>query len=680
MTTCLVRYCAVAALVCIPSYAGFQMQALLQVSAPEPGQQVVALQVDSQSNMIVIATVTQPTPPGNELGLSYALVKKIAPNGNEIFSQLLPGTFATALVIDGNNDIYVGGGGATQLASPFTTVLATGGFVTKLSGSDGTVVYATELWGPPAGIAVDNNGQAVIALNANSDPEYAPVSTTAGAYASPGPGEFTFQTYFVRLSAGGDQVVFVARYGGAVGFGGGIATTSGVQVFLDATSNIWIVGYTNATDLPVTGNALVGQCGCSQLGFLAEFSSDGSRLLYATYFGASAATSSSLAGVTLVKSAAIDSGGHIWMAGYTSRTDFPLTASAIQKKLEDVQSGFIAEYDPASTQLLYATYFGSDSTDLILQVQTGANGTVAFAGIADATSLPVAATGFTNGSWFLATIDPQTYSIALTRFPDGGIGSGLAITPPGSVVVSGTANVLAIVEVNAGGSSAATPSIYGIANAAGGPVTGQVAPMELVTLYGANIGPATPVSADLSSGSAPTQLGGVQVFVNGSPIPLLYAQSDQVNAILPANFDIPIQVTLQTAGASSNQAVLGLIQAAPEAFQGSTPSLAAALNQDGTVNNSSNPAQAGTIVAVFATGLGLLSPAIPVLVYAMGGTPAAFTTAALEVTYAGQAPALVAGVTQINFRLPAVLTNNQTLFQFDVGGSLSPVFQLALNP
>jgi uncharacterized protein (TIGR03437 family) len=229
-------------------------------------------------------------------------------------------------------------------------------------------------------------------------------------------------------------------------------------------------------------------------------------------------------------------------------------------------------------------------------------------------------------------------------------------------------------------SAAETPSIYGIENAAGGPVAGQIAPMELITLYGANIGPATPLSADLSSGSAPLQLGGVQVFANGSPIPLLYAQSDQINAILPANFDIPIQVTLQNAGASSNQAVLGLVGAAPEAFQGSSPALAAALNQDGTVNNSGNPAQAGTIVAVFGTGFGLLSPSIPVLVYATSGTAAAFTNAALELTYAGQAPALVAGVTQINFRLPALLTNNQTLFQFDVGGWLSPVFQLALTP
>jgi uncharacterized protein (TIGR03437 family) len=35
---------------------------------------------------------------------------------------------------------------------------------------------------------------------------------------------------------------------------------------------------------------------------------------------------------------------------------------------------------------------------------------------------------------------------------------------------------------------------------------------------------------------------------------------------------------------------------------------AAALNQDGTVNSASNAALAGTIVSVFATGLGLTNP------------------------------------------------------------------------
>ena len=671
---------ATAIVVIIPAYAGFNIQKLVQVPAPEPGQQVAASQTDSQGNLIVVATVVEPVPSGFQLGLQYALVKKIDPNGNQIFSRLLSGVvgFSLPLVVDNNDDIYLGAQTLTPQAFPFTNLLplfsigVQSGFVMKLHGSDGTIAYATDLWETPTGIAVDTNGQALIALG--SPPT---ITTTGGAYASPpGSGDFISQTYLVRLSAAGGQLIFVARYGGESP--AGEAVTKPAQVLFDGQGNIWIAGNTNATDLSVTSNALGSPCGCNQSGFLAEFSGDGARLLYASYFGSSTPASG---GGSQVRSAAIDKGGHIWMVGSTG-SGFPVTTNALQKSFTGSGAGFIAEFDPASNQLLYASYFGGA---LINQVQTGADGAVAFEGVSNSTPLAVPATGFTNGTLLLASIDPQTYAIALTTFPDGSLGTGLAFTPSGSIVVSGSSNILEVVQASTDSSSSAQPSIYGIANAAGGPVTGQIAPTELITIYGANVGPATPVTADLSSGAAPTQLGGVQVFVNGAPIPLLYAQHDQINAILPADFQIPIIVTLSNAGANSNPVILGLNSASPEAFPGSTPSrdlfpFAAALNQDGSVNAPGNAAQPGTIVAVFATGFGLITTATPVQVFLMEGAPQGtpFNNESLEVTYAGQAPDLVTGVTQVNFRLPAALRETAAVLQFDVGGWLSPMFALAV--
>ncbi len=666
----------------IPVYAGFNIQKLVRVPAPEAGQQVAASQADSKGNLIVVATIVQPVPPGYTLGLQYALVKKIDPNGNEIFSRLLSGVvgFSLPLVVDNNDDIYLGAQTLTPQAFPFTNELAlfpigsVSGFVMKLHGSDGTIAYATDLWETPTGIAVDTNGQALIVIGTAPT-----ITTTVGAYASPpGNGSLISQTYFLRLSTAGDQLIFVARYGGELS--AGIPATNPAQVLLDGQGNIWIAGNTNATDLPGTTNALGSPCGCIQSGFLAEFSGDGARLLYASYFGTSAPASN---GGLQVRSAAIDKGGHIWMVGSTSRTDFPVTANALQKSFTGSGAAFIAEFDPASNQLLYASYFGGA---LINQIQTGADDAVVFAGVSNSTPLAVPATGFTNGTLFLANIDPQTYAIALTKFPDGSLGTGLAFGPSGSVVASGSSNILEIVQANADSSTSAQPSIYGIANGAGGPVIGQIAPTELITIYGANVGPATPATADLSSGAAPTQLGGVQVFVNGAPIPLLYAQHDQINAILPADFQIPIILTLSIAGLSSNPAILGLNAASPEAFPGSTPSrdlfpFAAALNQDGSVNAPGNAAQPGTIVAVFATGFGLVNTATPVQVYLMEGAPQGtpFNNESLEVTYAGQAPDLVTGVTQVNFRLPAALRETAAVLQFDVGGWLSPMFSLAVT-
>ena len=86
-----------------------------------------------------------------------------------------------------------------------------------------------------------------------------------------------------------------------------------------------------------------------------------------------------------------------------------------------------------------------------------------------------------------------------------------------------------------------------------------------------------------------------------------------------------------------------------------------AFNQDGTLNSASNAAAAGSVVVLYATGLGQTSPpqldgvresslvlaetVIPVNV-TIGGMPA-------QVIYAGSAPGQIAGVMQVEAVVPA---------------------------
>jgi uncharacterized protein (TIGR03437 family) len=86
----------------------------------------------------------------------------------------------------------------------------------------------------------------------------------------------------------------------------------------------------------------------------------------------------------------------------------------------------------------------------------------------------------------------------------------------------------------------------------------------------------------------------------------------------------------------------------------------AALNQDGTVNSASNPAAAGTIVSLFGSGLGVLTP--PLATAALNPIPPAgpLSTTNLygvcygctNVVYLGSAPGLSTGVEQVNVQLP----------------------------
>ena len=105
-------------------------------------------------------------------------------------------------------------------------------------------------------------------------------------------------------------------------------------------------------------------------------------------------------------------------------------------------------------------------------------------------------------------------------------------------------------------------------------------------------------------------------------------------------------------------------------FQNSQAGLAAALNQDGTINSASNPARSGQIVTVFATAdSGNYFPdgaLVPIGIYNAGVSVWVVTAnRSLEVVFAGNAPGLVAGVMQINFRLPNPLPAGNT-FAFTV--------------
>jgi hypothetical protein len=63
---------------------------------------------------------------------------------------------------------------------------------------------------------------------------------------------------------------------------------------------------------------------------------------------------------------------------------------------------------------------------------------------------------------------------------------------------------------------------------------GPVAPGQLITLYGAGLGPAPGIASSISGpGPAATSLGGVTVTFDGVPAPLAYAGANQINASVP---------------------------------------------------------------------------------------------------------------------------------------------------
>jgi uncharacterized protein (TIGR03437 family) len=212
---------------------------------------------------------------------------------------------------------------------------------------------------------------------------------------------------------------------------------------------------------------------------------------------------------------------------------------------------------------------------------------------------------------------------------------------------------------------------------------GPVSPGELLTLFGLGIGPTTGVGLQITSGGlVSTLLGGVQVFFDGVPAPLTFARADQVNVVVPyAVADKQqTQVTLQFQGRSSNMITLPVAPTSTAVFalNASGSGQGAILNQDQTVNGPANPADKGSIIAIFANGAGQTNPS------GIDGKPAAVplpqplakVTATIgginaDILYAGAAPTLVAGVLQVNARIPPGVPSGNVPVVIAVGNTTS---------
>ncbi|HVV43704.1 MAG TPA: putative glycoside hydrolase [Bryobacteraceae bacterium] len=159
----------------------------------------------------------------------------------------------------------------------------------------------------------------------------------------------------------------------------------------------------------------------------------------------------------------------------------------------------------------------------------------------------------------------------------------------------------------------------------------------------------------------------VRVLINGVAAPVIFSGSGQVSVIVPFELDLsqPAQIEVQQGEATAMHSV-PVAAASPAIFtmNASGSGQGAILNQDFSVNSAANPATAGSVIMVYATGFGALSPSPPdgQIAQALASTTSAVTATVggvpAEVLYAGAAPDLVAGVEQVNIQVPPGVTPN----------------------
>ncbi|MEZ5366821.1 MAG: hypothetical protein R2748_31905 [Bryobacterales bacterium] len=234
-----------------------------------------------------------------------------------------------------------------------------------------------------------------------------------------------------------------------------------------------------------------------------------------------------------------------------------------------------------------------------------------------------------------------------------------------------------------------------------------VAPGALVSIFGVNM---TPDTAAAGSVPLPTELAGRYVEVSEQyRAPLLFASPGQFNVQLPVEASSAAGIqTVAVRRADTRELLAGgplaIAPANPGIFTASQDGQgqALAINQNGSINSPSAPAERGSVVTFFGTGQGATNPMVANGQPAPGGplanTVAQPTTSQQQclrtgfvcafvgskiaaVQYSGLAPGFV-GLWQINVQIPSgdnVILGDQVAVRFTLGSRLSNEVTIAIR-
>lgn len=608
----------------------------------------------------------------------------------------------------------------------------------------------------PAAIALGAGGSVVIVGSTSS--------TDFPFTRPPAPGLAKSAAFVTSLDSGLTRVISSVALGGgsyAASYQG--PGTSATAVAVDAGGNVYVCGSTAALDFPVTNGALQTRApghdafGSATYAFLAKLSPDLSQVIDSTYYGSDgvSCTGSGCIGAfanTMFTALAVAPDGSLTAAGSTNHdTVTQITAGAFVVKISGdlgkvmgtsarqpdpggresilslaldtagnavltgtatnagtqgpnaltascAQGGFLWKVDNSAQNTLFSTYFGCAGSIAPMASVNGAAldsaGTIWITG-SGAEVLPAPADTPSGGTAFVAGIASDGSAVkSLYLFSEGMAGRSIAAA--NSVLyVLGDQGWLLLAQPGNG------PSLTGVANSAGSGPSGLIAPAELVSFYGQNLGPSSPLGGQISNGVLSNALGGYQLMFDATAAPLLYVGAGQVNAVVPLEVlgRDSVEVTLVRPQDTTVIAHLFLRPSQPEIFHDPRSGGASAINENGQINSASNPARSGEIVTVWATGAGLPAgdvlpqdgtvvsagslrrPALPISVLAPAG-PSLANPASLEVLYAGDAPGAVFGVTQVNFRLPESLPpgSSSLTVWLQAGAAISAPVSLHVAP
>jgi uncharacterized protein (TIGR03437 family) len=581
-----------------------------------------------------------------------AFVAKLNAAGSAlVYSTYLGGSnsdYGNGIAVDAAGNAYVTGQTYSTnfpTANPLQATNALRGdvFVAKLSANGSALVYSTYLGGSGTdygyGIAVDSAGNAyVTGLTTSTN------FPTANSFQASNAGGT--DVFVAKLNAAGSALVYSTYLGGSSSdFGYGIA--------VDAAGNAYVTGQTYSTNFPTANPLQATNAGNGDEVFVAKVNPAGSALVYSTYLGGSRSDCGD--GI------AVDSAGNAYVTGTTSSTNFPIANAFQSSNPGGYDDPFIAKL--SSNPVPTLTSLSPSSA-----IAGGAGFTLTVNG---SNFVPGSVVRW-NGSNRATTFVSSTQLTAAIPNSDIAAAGSASVTVFNPSPDGGTSTALNF-NITGTGPTPQAPS-NGVLNGAGfDSSAAALSPGMIASVFGTNL--TTAPASGLLPGFVPgtdtlnTIAAGTRVTFDGVPAPLFFLRHD------PATFDqLNIQVPFELAGKASAQMVVTvngvasapvtvpLLPSAAGLFTVCACGKNAAVvqNQNFSTNSASNPAPKGSVVLLYATGLGATQPAGITGKAAPSAEPLARSVeiptvtiggAAANVEFSGLAPFFV-GLWQVNVRIP----------------------------
>ena len=200
---------------------------------------------------------------------------------------------------------------------------------------------------------------------------------TSGAYDKTGGSGGGYRGFITKFSTDFKKLIYSTYFGKSNSWGTVIQSMQ-----LTANGDVIFTGNTSAQDFPTTSGCMQSTYGGgANDAFLTRLSSDGSKLIYSTYFGGT--------GDDKAADLSVNATEDVYLVGSTSNSNFPLTIGAqgpFKYSNSDAMDGFVARIQKDGKKLLWSKMMGGSDIDAFEGLYVNSNDELYIAGYSKSTN------------------------------------------------------------------------------------------------------------------------------------------------------------------------------------------------------------------------------------------------------------------------------------------------------